>query len=350
MQRFSVNIQMADKEKKNSDSPIHPPEPRCKSPAGFIIRVLLSIALVWFVLSRTDPSRILQIVRTVNPGYFITAFVLVLSGALPGTTAWFLMCRVKRLGVGFLKLLQLNMIGFFFNSYLPTGLGGHLWRGYTLAVDSDRIPESVASTIVERLTAFASIIVLGAVSMAVNYRTFQKAGILIPVLLVMAVIILSFIAGLLLLPRLLSTGSGLVRKAFPDIPLNELKDEVVSFKKQPSQLALAVLVTSISQATEMAAYAVIFTGMGMGVRALPLMTLVPILRFINHLPISWNSVGAQDLAMMVFWRPMGINAEHALAISLLMHVMRLMVGAVGGLVYWGRSLVKSGIVADKKSR
>jgi hypothetical protein len=287
------------------------------------------------VVQSAGPGRIAGQLAAIRPGYLVIAWLLLLLGAVPGSEAWAILARVQGLAVSFTQLLRLNMVGFFFNSYLPTGLGGHMWKGFALARLTGRAEAAAASTVMERITAFGSIILLGLISLPPNARAFEKAGMGWGLGASAAVVAGVFLAGILLLPRLLRLAARAMEKSVPGFSLSTLSQGVELYGRHPGPVAASVLVTTLSQLTEAGAYWLVLVGMGLQADFWPLLTLVPLLRFINHVPLFWNSVGAQDLAMVLFWQGLGLGQAQALSVSVVMHLLRLMVGAAGGLVYAG---------------
>ena len=321
----------------NQSQPSTIKEPRAKAGGGswaFAARFAAGILLLWLVLSHSNPARVFSRAGSVGWEAFIAGFFLILAGALPGTWAWQILCRARKVQVSFWELLRLNYVGFFFNSYLPTGVGGHLWRGYALAKSTGRTWPAITATVLERVSAFASILLLGIISLGVNQRLFFNAGIFIPVAGFMGLILLSFAGGLLLLPRLVkSVGEG---EKFLGMPKQELEILASSWRENLPVLSRATAITTLSQFTEVGAYWIILQKVAPSTELLPLLTLVPMLRFINHVPLSWNSLGTQDLAMVLFWGPLGLGREGALSVSILMHGLRLLTGSVGGILYVAR--------------
>lgn len=313
--------------------PVEKEECPARKALFFALRLGLGFLLIWLVFSRVDINKIGANVMSVGAVSFITAFFLILIGSLPGTWAWMILNKPQSINASFLSLLKLNFMGFFFNSYLPTGVGGHLFRGYALAKETGKVWESVASTVAERITAFAAVVIMGVVSVFVNYSLFQKSGLLLPVGAAMGVVSLAFIVAFVLMPGALKWGKGLGERFFPGLSPGEISHVMMVYRQDPLPAVWATVVTMLSQFFEMGAYAVIFAGLGYHVQLLPLLSLVPIMRFLNHVPLTWNSLGTQDLILLLFWKPLGLSGEQALSVSLLMHAMRLALGAIGGGLY-----------------
>lgn len=307
--------------------------PAWKNLLSYFIRLAFSSLLIYFILRTIDLNKIVSIISGINLSLFAAAYLTVLLGAFPSAYAWKILVEIQNFRVPYLRVVYMNLVGFFFNSYLPTGLGGDVWRGYTLARVSEKAGPSVASVIMERFIAFGSIVLLGIVSFFLNIDIFKKTGLLTTVSIFFGIIILVFLTGIILVPILLKKGFEKFRKYFPFIPDTDTGDCLLKYKDNPGKVLFALIMTSLSPLLECATYILIIKALGLNVPYLPVFILVPILRFINHIPVSLSSLGTQDLALLIFWQPLGLTGPEALSISILMHILRLLVGAAGGILY-----------------
>lgn len=319
-------MQNSEKNKTNK-------KPIWKNLLSYFIRLVFSGLLIFLILRTIDLNKILSIISGVNPWLFIFAYLTVLLGAFPSAYAWKILVEIQNFKVPYLRVVYMNLVGFFFNSYLPTGLGGDFWRGYTLARVSEKTGPSVASVIMERFTAFGSIVLMGIISFFLNIDIFRKTGLLTIVSVFFAIIILVFLTGIILTPIFLKKGYEKFNKYLPFIPDTDTGTYLMKYKDNPGNVLFALMMTSLSPLLECATYILIIKSLGLNVPYLPVFILVPILRFINHIPVSLSSLGTQDLALLIFWKPLGLSAPEALSISIMMHILRLLVGAAGGLLY-----------------
>ena len=304
-----------------------------KSLLSYFIRLVFSSLLIFLILRTIEINKILSILSGINPWLFLLAYLTVLLGAFPSAYAWKILVEIQNFKVPYLRVVYMNLVGFFFNSYLPTGLGGDFWRGYTLARVSEKTGPSVASVIMERFIAFGSIVLMGIISFFLNIDIFKKTGLLTIVSIFFGIIIFVFLTGIVLVPVILKKGHEKFRKYLPLIPDTDTGTYLMKYKEKPGEVLFALMMTSLSPLLECATYILIIRALGLNVPYLPVFILVPILRFINHIPVSLSSLGTQDLALLIFWKPLGLSAAEAMSISIMMHILRLLVGAAGGLLY-----------------
>ncbi len=300
---------------------------------GYILRLVFSGCVVYFILKSVSVSSIYAHISKLNPPLFFLAFLMILAGGIPSAYAWYLLLKAQKIQASPLYLIYLNLIGFFFNSYLPTGVGGDFWRGYTMAKGGNQNPYGgIVSVIAERYVAFASIVCIGILSLLCNWKRLASVNMLSSVGSIIGGITLVFI-----------TGSGITilflkkknwqNKTLAGMPLSKISAPLSIYMNSPLLLLKAMLITALSPLFEIFAYILIIKALGLDVSVLSVFTAVPILRFLNHVPVSINSIGVQDVALILYLKPMGLGKSEAVSISFMMHILRLMVGLVGASLY-----------------
>ncbi|MCK4590486.1 MAG: flippase-like domain-containing protein, partial [Candidatus Latescibacteria bacterium] len=121
------------------------------------LQVLVSISLLAFLISKTDVKAILSIVGSSNLFFLLTAFLIYVSTVFIISCRWHILLQAQKINLPFKKLLTLYFIGFFFNNFLPTSVGGDLYRAYGTAKQSGKGAVSLASVFTERLVGFSAI-------------------------------------------------------------------------------------------------------------------------------------------------------------------------------------------------
>lgn len=299
----------------------------------FFIRLIISAVLILLIINAVDLDKALDYIYRINFVYFLIAFLVILSCSIPTAFSWKIILGIQKKSVSIIKLVHMNLIGFFFNTYIPSGVGGDFWKGYTMARISEKPEKGASSVIIERLVAYSATIFLGIVSFFFNFKRFKEAEMLKPISIFFGIILLILAVFILTFPYILKGGSGFLKKYLPKVPIERILNALNEYKSNVPQLLTAFIVDAISPILECVAYGFIISALNLEVPFLPLLVIVPMLRFINHIPISVSSVGTQDLALLLFWRPLGLTAAKALSISFIMHVIRLLSGAFGALLY-----------------
>jgi len=227
-------------------------------------------------------------------------------------------------------LLSHNLAGLFVSNVLPTTIGGDVLRVSRLSRDNGETTTSFASVVLERLTGWLVLPVITLIGFAVN-PGLRHLGSATEVAFLMA-------AGTLLALVLLLVGVASHRfgsrvagsdgwrrfAAAVHLGIDKMRHHPVA--------ALNVLATGFAYqlvlvfAALMAAKAV---GMSVAVGPTALLAFFPAVLIAQVLPISISGLGVREGAFVLFLTPLGVPAEQAIALGLLLYLLNVGVGLLG---------------------
>ncbi|MCK4271039.1 flippase-like domain-containing protein, partial [bacterium] len=116
-----------------------------------VLKILVSIGLLAFLVHRAGLSDILLVVRSANVVGLLVALFVYTATIVLISWRWRLLLVSQQAGVPFGRLLSLYFIGFFFNNFLPSSIGGDIYRAMGAGQENGRKAVSAASVLVERL-------------------------------------------------------------------------------------------------------------------------------------------------------------------------------------------------------
>jgi uncharacterized membrane protein YbhN (UPF0104 family) len=108
--------------------------------------------------------------------YFAAAFVLVLLGVLQTFVRWGYLVRAIGLPFTTLDSLRLGFVGFYYNTALPSSVGGDLIKAYYMAREHDRRTMAIATIIVDRIVGLWALFWLVSVSGTIFLSSGKIAG------------------------------------------------------------------------------------------------------------------------------------------------------------------------------
>jgi uncharacterized protein (TIRG00374 family) len=92
------------------------------------------------------------------------AVVIELTGVLLTFVRWYVLVRAQKLPFTLPDALRLGLVGFFFNSLLPGGVGGDLVKAAFLAKEQSRRTVAVATILIDRVMGLAGVLLLAALA------------------------------------------------------------------------------------------------------------------------------------------------------------------------------------------
>jgi glycosyltransferase 2 family protein len=135
-----------------------------KKHLGTVLKVSVTLAGLAIVVGSVDLGELAHNLRQARPGWLIIGFGLVISGYLLRACRWLILLRGLGVPVSLRRLVELYLIGSFFNTFLPSGFGGDVVRA--IEASHDAPPEVAAGTVfVDRLTGLMALFALALVAL-----------------------------------------------------------------------------------------------------------------------------------------------------------------------------------------
>ena len=130
-------------------------------------RIAVTVAAVAYLASRVEPRDVLSAFQRLSSGAALTALTVVLFGLVCGMVRWRLLLRAY--GAidmpSWPRVAHLYMVGHFYNTYAPGGVGGDVIRGVASRksfgdLDWASATSGVAVVFVERVIGVSALLVL----------------------------------------------------------------------------------------------------------------------------------------------------------------------------------------------
>lgn len=314
-------------------------------------RVGLSVALLAVVLAVSDPARILPAIAKADPKWLAAAAALWAGIQLLNVWKWWLLGRAQGLAVGYRALLDIYFIGMFFNTFLPSGFGGDVFRAYEL---SKLTPQggggSTASVMIDRFTSvYALCLVAGAALLMApaEFRTLSFMGI--------GTLVVGGAAGLAALlwaDRLPWVGRWLVRgesrtsRAAGHEATKGPRPRLVRFLVEVASamsalrgawltLVAALAVSVLYQFLAVVLHYCFILALGLEVSFAYTTFFFPILSLAASLPVTINGLAIREGGFALFLGRVGVPPADAVAVGLLSLALLLLSGLWGAIVYAG---------------
>lgn len=145
---------------------------RKRSKFTVLVRTLFGLALLTVVVLYLDPAKIFAALAKVERGPVIVAVLSQVLAKLIWTYRWQTILRANRLERGFWDLFAVVHIGLFFNTFLPSSVGGDVIRGYyTSRGGKEQTLISYLSVLIERILGLTTFAAMAAIAATVALAT-----------------------------------------------------------------------------------------------------------------------------------------------------------------------------------
>lgn len=124
--------------------------------AKSILKYALGLGLLTYVIVRNweptggGPGLAEAFRRPVRPGPVVLAALFLAASALITFVRWYILVRAQRLPISLGDAMRLGLVGYFFNSILPSSVGGDLVKAVAVARTQRRRTAAIATILLDR--------------------------------------------------------------------------------------------------------------------------------------------------------------------------------------------------------
>ncbi|MCY4237665.1 MAG: lysylphosphatidylglycerol synthase transmembrane domain-containing protein [Rhodospirillaceae bacterium] len=291
-------------------------------------KLIVSSALLYIALLAVDLDALWVRLGKIDPLLAAYAVAVLILQVLIAAWRWLVILRAMSLSAPASRIIRISFIGTFFNQTLPSTIGGdtiRVWLGGRVTGSWQRTLNTV---LIDRLMGLIGLISIGLAAVLFFRHAVSGLEAIRIVIWVIAgttlVLAASFILGRLVGSRLPDWS---VARA-----LDTLCDDARSLVVSPTGLIVWAQSVAIQGATVVAAW-LLSKSVGAAVSLSALFALVPVVVLVSMAPVSVAGWGLREGAMVAAFALAGLNSSDAFAISILLGLVLLVVGAIGGLAW-----------------
>ena len=301
-----------------------------------VVKLLVAFTLIYLLFKRIEFRQVMETFKQGNSWYLIAAF-LVFCIAFGGFFSYRFHVLVRSITGGFYKSFQFTAIGFFFNNFLPTNVGGDGIKLYLLKQEQgkDGWGKSLSYIFTERFIGFATIFLAWIVYSPFFIDVYAEAWGLVADLVhvdsrkfwLIGGGVLLLIAGLLVMVLLRN-------KSIGQKILKGLQDFKYRLKQiSQHQLVYVSIHSVLFHAFRGLGFYLLLLYFGVSLAPVHMIFLLFMSTFIGFLPISVGALGTLEAAIVLSLVIFGITEDVALALALFYRLFLVVFSLIGGVLY-----------------
>lgn len=310
------------------------------------LKFALSGFLIAYLFNRIGIESAVERLTSSEPGLFVGAVAIMVLQFGLAVLRWNAVLAALGAPLPFVSALRLIFIGGFFSQTLPSSVGGDAVRMYGSYKAGMPLAAAVNSVLLERGATVLSLLLMVAVLQPFAGARLSAAAPawVFPLLCVIAiggVIVLMFLDRL---PASLSSWKLVRGLAY----LATHTRRLFLAPRHWSKTLFWCLIGHIN--LSLCAHVLALSlGLGGAIRLTDSLVLIPLVILITTLPISIAGWGVRELAMVQAMGLIGIPAESALALSVLLGLTSVLVSLPGGVV-WLLSSDRQAMISDESEK
>ncbi len=295
------------------------------------LKFAVSATLIALLLSRFEFSSFLALASELDGSAAVLALLLLVAQFPLSAWKWQIALKAHELRFGFGFLLRVLCIGFFFNNFLPTSIGGDAYRAFRTRGDDQGLVRPVSAVVLDRLLGIVALLVIGLVSTLVLLygNGLEHAS-------QMRVVAYAGLASLLAIVAAWYAGPvRRLRRRIVDMPkLRSIAQNLQIVARHPQELAMTLALSFVFQCLSVATISVLFLAVGAGTLFAQSGFVALASGVAGLLPISLNGIGVMEGSFAVAALEARIPYDQAVFVALSLRMFMLGSSVVCGVLYF----------------
>ena len=305
-----------------------------KEKLSMLIRIVVSFGLLGFLFwkVRGDIGNVVSIVMKCDVRYIILGVIFLVINVSLLSNRLKIIFGGESIKIRFKNTLQLTLLGYFFNNFMPTAVGGDVVKAYYAGRMAQKKIQAYASVLMDRFIGLYTYLVVAAVALMVDDGKFGFKMVR-PVVYVL--VFVGFLGLIVVTNRVVAKK---LERFFAGIKLfslgehlNEAYKIAHDYRNRKGVVLRAFIVSLVSQGVYFSIVYMFFKALGTEVSLGSIFLIMPVVTFISMIP-SLGGLGVREMAIVTFFTPMA-GKEVSFAVSILVLFGLLFVSLFGGLVY-----------------
>ncbi len=285
-----------------------------------------------FYLMKDEAPMILEVLRNANRKMLLVMVGVFLSTVFILARRLQLIFAAEDVSIRLRETLNLTFVGYFFNNFLPTSVGGDIVKAMCATRVTGEPVKSVTSVLMDRIFGLFTFILIPSISLLFILKNLSNPAVPVIVYSFLALSIfcsfLIFNRGVARRFRFVETLLGYVRLG---AKARKIYDGLHNFKNHKGVVAQAMLLSIIGQGIGIFVLYGLSRALGADVSPVYFYLLVPVVHLVSMLP-SLNGLGIREGAYIYFLSPY-IGKEQAAALGILWLALLFLLSLIGGIIY-----------------
>lgn len=294
-----------------------------------LISALFIVILLYIMKDKY--GQIIEVLKKTDIAVFAAGFLVFMAAlAIAAFRLRLIIEAHGDIGITYLDVLSLTVIGYFFNNFLPTSIGGDVVKAYYLARKTKTGTESIALIFIDRAIGLFTMIFMAFAALFLVKRDIidERARHMLYAIAAASVLVVVFMANKNF-ARKFAFLLALVRPIEKKLVL--VYEAAHKFKQHKGLLLKSLAVSVLSQFVYFASIGLTAMSIGLRIPVMDILLRMPIVSAMSLLP-SINGLGVREGATVVLFGGL-VGKANAFALTVLMLAVLFITSILGGVVY-----------------
>lgn len=294
-----------------------------------ISRALITAGLLFVVFSRVDVQQLTDLLRSMNISLLGLAVGIYCAGIILSGLKWKILLHSQAIFVSLGKTVYAYVAGMFFNNFLPTNIGGDVFRAKI--IDDDKYHEGLVSTLFDRYLGVVALSSWGFAGALFAFRLGYPIGMVRMAFIIFFSVFISVFL-LLALQRCEWVKDKMYYKRLPVI-VKRYVSAASAYRVFSKNIVFAIFFSFVFQFLSIVCVFVLARALNIDVRFSFIMMAATLTALFSAIPLSINGIGIREMSYVYFFSNVGISAGLAVALSFSVFAMKIFVSSAGGILF-----------------
>lgn len=288
---------------------------------------------MFFILKKVHWDKVWTILGDAKLDYLLIVLTITGFSFLLSAYKWMLLLQAQGIKKRLSELHAIYYIGFFFNNFLPTSVGGDVIRIHKASRGMETSMTVIASVIAERVTGLVALLSLAFISFLINAAkgsdiTTGRFGIFL------TIILSSFFPFLILLKLLYQSrfkNNSIMSRMHNKFIV--LINHFSLYRSKPAALLASLLCSFIFHFLMITNIYLIGMAIGYPLDIVSLSFIVPVVSLVSMIPVTINGLGLKESTYITLFQLIGLGFESSMMIAFISRFFLAIGSVVGGMVY-----------------
>jgi glycosyltransferase 2 family protein len=295
------------------------------------LKIIITAALFYYLFRNKVPAgKVIQNIKNINSLYFVLIIISFFIYYLFFSLRWNFLLRAQNINIPRSKSYLYILISFFFNNFLPSGLGMDMIRS-AYAGGRENFEKALGTSIMERILGMIGMMLIGITAIFSGKLEFAKLSILYIGLIIFIILVYYFLTSLkvkwlkekLLSVKFLNLGES----------IREFYRAFKIYKNQKKTIVIGIGYSILIQLVIIMMNYFIAKGLSIPLPLFGLLSYIPIITVISLIPITINGLGLRETAYVYFFSLLNISEAGAMSLSLVFFFCSVIASCTGGIVF-----------------
>jgi hypothetical protein len=296
------------------------------------IKMAVSLILIGLLIYNVEWESFLNHFKTLSIWPIVIVLVIFTIQFPLSAMKWKTALAIHQLDYSFGFLLKIICIGFFFNNFLPTAIGGDAYRVIRTMPEEGFKSRAVSAVLLERIIGFAALLLLGFIGGVLTLILVKEQN-----QLVLYYVMICAIGGMgaISMSILLWLGvfSTLLKRIKNIKKLEVLTHNLGHIWRNPGLLINVSMASLLFQVLAVIAISVLFDALGGDASYAKYALMAAVVGLASVIPISINGIGVVEGAFVFSATQLGIGYNEAIIAAFMLRILVIPLSLICGFVY-----------------